>query len=66
VLCDPAYCGCFGLAPDEELLIPYAIPEEWRTAWQHVDLNEGETAERAVGGRLTVPPVWQKEALWLP
>jgi len=66
VLGDPAYYGRFGFEPDEQVLPPYAIPEEWRTAWQYVDLNEGKTAERAVGGRLTVPPVWQKEALWLP
>ena len=65
MLCDPAYCGCFGLAPDEQLLMPYAIPEAWRTAWQHVDLNEGKTAEMATGECLTITPVRQREGLWI-
>ena len=66
VLGDPAYYGRLGFEPDEKVLPPCAILEEWSTAWQYVDLNEGKTAERVVGGRLTVPPVGQKEALWLP
>jgi len=63
VLGDPAYYGRFGFAADADILPPYALPAEWRTAWQLVGLKEGKPRLR---GRLELPPLWLQPALWAP
>ncbi|MGB0631159.1 MAG: GNAT family N-acetyltransferase [Alphaproteobacteria bacterium] len=65
VLGDPAYYGRFGFAPDDRVTTPYPLPAEWRTAWQYIDLSDGAGEDEVMSGRLSVPPVWQEEALWL-
>ena len=40
VLGDPAYYGRFGFAPDDSVAPPYALPEEWRGAWQSIPLSD--------------------------
>ena len=63
VLGDPAYYGRFGFEPEEEVGPPYALPEEWRGAWQSIPLRDGQSPLR---GKLSVPPPWQQPALWGP
>ncbi|MDA4847790.1 GNAT family N-acetyltransferase [Hoeflea poritis] len=63
VLGDPAYYGRFGFAPDEYVAPPYALPDEWRGAWQSVDLPGNTQSPR---GKLEVPPPWRHRALWTP
>ena len=63
VLGDPAYYGRFGFEPDSQVSPPYPLPEEWITAWQSINLSEGEPA---LQGALSVPSVWRQPALWLP
>lgn len=63
VLGDPAYYGRFGFEPDEQVIPPYPLPEEWRTAWQSRALSpEGAAA----AGQLIVPEQWRPRDLWLP
>jgi len=61
VLGDPGYYGRFGFVPGCAIAPPYALPEEWASAWQSLDLK-AEKAPRT--GRLQVPPSWQDKALW--
>lgn len=63
VLGDPAYYGRFGFAPEADIAPPYALPEEWREAWQSVVLNEAAPRRQ---GKLVVPPPWRDKTLWLP
>ena len=63
VLGDPAYYGRFGFAADEAAAPPYSLPEEWRGAWQSLDLL---AAAAPLKGTLTVPKVWRRVALSLP
>jgi putative acetyltransferase len=63
VLGDPAYYRRFGFAPENLVAPPYALPEEWRDAWQSVSLGGGRPL---AGGKLSVPTVWRKPALWGP
>jgi putative acetyltransferase len=63
VLGDPAYYGRFGFEPDDGVVPPYPLPEEWRPAWQSVRLREGSQALR---GTLSLPEPWQRPALWAP
>ena len=63
VLGDPAYYGRFEFAPERHILPPYALPEEWRDAWQSVRLGGGHSI---VDGKLTVPQPWRDPALWGP
>lgn len=63
VLGDPAYYGRFGFAADDSVAPPYALPEEWRTAWQSIRL---EGPERNLEGTLSVPEPWRQAALWGP
>ena len=63
VLGDPAYYRRFGFAPDNDVAPPYSLPEEWRGAWQSINLSGGEPPHR---GKLLVPEPWRDPALWGP
>ena len=40
VLGDPAYYGRSGFIPEPAIAPPYALPEEWRDAWQSLSLGD--------------------------
>lgn len=63
VLGDRAYYGHFGFVPERHIVPPYALPQEWRDAWQSVRLG---CAHSIAGGKLTVPQPWRDPALWGP
>ncbi|MGH1419272.1 MAG: GNAT family N-acetyltransferase [Hyphomicrobiaceae bacterium] len=63
VLGDPAYYGRFGFTTEANIAPPYPLPEEWRDAWQAIELGDGE---RLAKGELSVPTPWRKPALWGP
>lgn len=62
VLGDPAYYSRFGFESDEAVTPPYPLPEDWRGAWQSLGLSAHAPALR---GRLSVPEIWRREALWV-
>lgn len=61
VLGDPAYYGRFGFAPETGITPPYRIPEDWRPAWQSLDLG---TAAISLSGTLVIPAPWRVPAYW--
>ena len=63
VLGDPAYYHRFGFSPEQRVLAPYPLPEEWADAWQSLPL-----AARAplAAGRLLLPEPWMDPVLWGP
>lgn len=61
VLGDPAYYSRFGFQPDSDVKPPYALPQEWLSAWQSVSL-QGEKPH--LHGTLSVPEPWRHPALW--
>jgi putative acetyltransferase len=61
VLGDPAYYCRFGFKPNSKVAPPYAIPQEWLTAWQSINLLD---AAPDLQGKLSVPPPWQRPSLW--
>lgn len=61
VLGDPQYYGRLGFVASRDVMPPYALPPEWRDAWQ-VRTLQGDTT--ALHGRLRVPPPWREPALW--
>ncbi len=63
VLGDPAFYKRFGFEPDTRIATPYPLPDEWRQAWQAVELNE---AKPPLEGTLAVPRPWQRPELWGP
>ncbi len=63
VLGDPAYYGRFGFRPEREVLPPYALPAEWRDAWQSMVISG---RARLAPGRCRLPEVWMEPALWAP
>lgn len=63
VLGDPRYYGLFGFAPEVNLLPPYKLVEEWRSAWQSLRLG---AAVSQCQGRLSVPAPWRRPDLWAP
>ncbi len=63
VLGDPAYYRRFGFEPDNRVTPPYHLPEEWRGAWQSLNLCGDKPP---LDGKLTVPQPWRKPALWAP
>lgn len=63
VLGDPDYYGRSGFAPERGIAPPYALPEEWRDAWQSINL---EDVPSSGPGTLSVPEPWRQPALWAP
>jgi len=63
VLGDPAYYDRSGFIPEPAIAPPYALPEEWRDAWQSLSLGD---APQPPTGTLIVPEVWMEPALWGP
>ncbi|MES0879306.1 GNAT family N-acetyltransferase [Roseibium sp. SCP14] len=63
VLGDPSYYGRIGFRPETGITAPYPLPEEWKDAWQSLQLNEHSAQ---LNGRLVVPAPWQDPALWGP
>ncbi len=63
VLGDPAYYGRLGFVTETYVKAPYPLPDEWKQAWQSLEL--GETPTRRAG-TLSVPAPWRKPALWAP
>jgi len=63
VLGDPAYYGRLGFIPEVGVMPPYPLPEEWRRAWQSINLRGPESPSR---GTLSVPQPWLQPALWAP
>ncbi len=63
VLGDPAYYERVGFEPEAGVTPPYPLPEEWRSAWQSVSL---QNAEQPPHGKLYVPQPWLQPALWSP
>ncbi len=63
VLGDPAYYGRFGFIRESSVAPPYPLPTEWDSAWQSQTLVDNAPS---CSGKLSVPPQWQKPALWLP
>lgn len=61
VLGDPRYYRRFGFAPHDAVSPPYALPPEWKDAWQAVDLGG---SARTIAGRLRPPAAWLSPALW--
>lgn len=63
VLGDPAYYGRFGFTPGTRIAPPYALPAEWRDAWQSTSLGDAEPPAPAT---LSLPDPWRRPALWRP
>jgi putative acetyltransferase len=63
VLGDPAYYGQSGFKEETGIVPPYALPEEWRTAWQSLAFHNDRAIPR---GRLALPAPWLNPGLWLP
>ncbi|MDA0786927.1 MAG: N-acetyltransferase [Proteobacteria bacterium] len=63
VLGDPDYYGRSGFAPEWGITPPYALPEEWRDAWQSINLGDVPSSG---AGMLSVPEPWRQPALWAP
>jgi putative acetyltransferase len=61
VLGDPAFYGRLGFVPDACIAPPYPLPDEWRDAWQSVNLH---AAEPPLEGKLSVPHAWRQAKLW--
>ena len=63
VLGDPAYYHRFGFSPEQQVLAPYPISEEWADAWQSMPLA---VQEPLAAGRLLLPKPWMDPVLWGP
>lgn len=63
VLGDPAYYGRFGFKADDGVIPPYALPEDWRGAWQSIRLRADEPL---LHGELSLPRMWLRPTLWAP
>ena len=61
VLGDPRYYSRHGFKTESMVETPLPIPDEWREAWQSVELAQGGAP---VSGRLIVPQQWMKPELW--
>jgi putative acetyltransferase len=62
VLGDPAYYGRFGFEPDDGVMPPYQLPDEWRGAWQSLSLNQNKIS---LLGKLVVTKPWRQKTLWI-
>lgn len=63
VLGDPAYYGRFDFKPDDRVMPPYPLPDEWHDAWQSRSLSQGR---KPIHGKLIVTQPWRQKALWAP
>jgi putative acetyltransferase len=63
VLGDPAYYRRFGFVRECSVAPPYALPPQWKEAWQSKRLHDGTAP---LGGELSVPRPWRRPALWAP
>lgn len=61
VLGDPAYYGRSGFSRETGVTPPYPLPDEYRDAWQSLDLT---SAALPGHGTLALPDVWMQPALW--
>jgi putative acetyltransferase len=61
VLGDPDFYGRSGFIEEPRIETPYAIPSEWKPAWQSISFSDDANT---VSGRLHVSKPWQKPALW--
>jgi putative acetyltransferase len=61
VLGDPSFYGRSGFVQESNIEPAYAIPSEWKPAWQSILLSDGALA---ISGRLQVTKPWQKPKLW--
>jgi putative acetyltransferase len=61
VLGAPAFYGRFGFEANNKVTPPYALPQEWLTAWQSINLHDSALE---LQGKLSVPPPWQRPSLW--
>lgn len=60
---DPAYYGRFGFTSTHHVMPPYDLPQEWKTAWQSLCLDDTNPNPK---GMLSVPKPWSHPELWLP
>lgn len=63
VLGDLRFYARLGFSSEDRVAPPYALPTEWRDAWQSLHLAPGPGAP---AGRLAVPVIWQERSLWSP
>lgn len=63
VLGDPAYYQRFGFSAESNVAPPYPLPDEWRGAWQSLELVDRGSM---IQGSLLVPEPWRRPALWAP
>ena len=63
VLGDPNYYSRFGFEQESDVAPPYALPEEWRSAWQSLSVD---LPKRPLRGPLSLPEPWLQPALWTP
>lgn len=61
VLGDPGYYRRFGFAPEADIVPPYPLPAEWRSAWQSLALCPVATPLR---GALLLADPWLRRSLW--
>lgn len=61
VLGDPAYYSRFGFETESKITPPYPLPEDWRDAWQSLNLSNDDERRQ---GKLIVPKPWQQPSLW--
>lgn len=61
VLGDPAYYARHGFAREIDINPPYDLAPQWGGAWQSIRTNDARAR-----GRLAVPDIWAKPALWQP
>jgi putative acetyltransferase len=61
VLGDPNFYGRSGFVEEPSIEPAYAIPSDWKPAWQSVSFSD-ESNE--ISGRLQVTKPWQKLELW--
>lgn len=62
VLGDPGYYGKVGYNPERRIYPPYALPEEWQSAWQSKRLLSGAD----LAGDLSPPAPWMRPEYWGP
>lgn len=63
VLGDPAYYRRSGFKTETGVTPPYPLPQQWRDAWQSLNLNSAPPSDH---GKLKLPEVWMQPALWGP